>query len=184
MGRASSGCPDGKTQDAPFKAGSWLPRIIMCAVVLGVSTWASADIAEQAVAAEEAFWAARKASDVRAVQDLLAPGYTSVESDCNGLEFREGAGATVEHLKTDLANGSYGSYKLRRVSAQVVGNAVVLTVRWESRYTPKAGGARAIRYTAGMETVVWAKDATGRWKRFHCHSHWRPIHTHASEETP
>ena len=140
---------------------SWLPRIIMSAMLLGVPAWASADIADEAMAGEEAFWAARKASDVKAVQDLLASGYTSVESDCNGLEFREGAPATVEHLKTDLADGTYGSYKLRRVSAQADGNAIVLTVGWESRYTPKAGGTRAIRYTTGMETVVWARSAPG-----------------------
>jgi hypothetical protein len=162
----------------------WLIRTILCAVVLGLGTRATADLVDEAMAAEEAFWAARKAGDVKHVEAVLAPDYTSIESDCNGLQATEGAATAVNHLKKDLSDGAFGSYKLRRFSAQVVGHAVVLSVGWESRYTPRAGGTRAIRYTAGMATAIWAKDAGGAWKRFYYHSHWRPIHTHASESTP
>jgi ketosteroid isomerase-like protein len=158
---------------------------LVCAAVVGVGvSRVGADVVKEATQAEEAFWAARTAGDLTQVQALLAPGYVSVESDCNGLRVSEGAGAAISRLKQELAEGSYGSYKLLSVRGQMAGQAVILTVGWKLRYTPRVGGARAVRYTAGTATVVWAKDEKGAWKRFHYHSHWRPIHTHAFGKAP
>jgi ketosteroid isomerase-like protein len=163
----------------------WARSAALCAVILGAGgALAAADAADDAMAVEEAFWAARKAGDVKRVRELLAPDFESVESDCNGLQFTQGATTTVSRLEKDLAEGSYGSYKIRRMGAQVAGLAVILTVGWQSRYAPRVGGVRAVRYTSGVATVVWAKDQTGRWRRFHYHSHWRRIHTHAFAQKP
>ena len=108
----------------------------------------------------------------------------SIESDCNGLRASQGAGATVNRLKEDLAEGSFGSYELHRLSAKAIGPAVILTVRWKSRYKPRVGGVRAIQYTTGVATVVWTRGDDGAWTRLHYHSHWRRIHTHAAEQAP
>jgi hypothetical protein len=163
----------------------WTRWAAVFAVFIGAGTGlAGADGRDEAMAGEEAFWAARKAGNVKEVEARLAPGFESIESDCNGMRYSEGAGAAVNRLKQDLAEGAFGSYKLRRLGAQVVGQAVILSVRWESRFAPRVGGVRAVRYTAGVATVVWAKDATGVWKRFNYHSHWRAVHTHASGQPP
>lgn len=149
-------------------------RLPTCLLVLCTATIANAQelsgLAAEAFAAEQALWQSESDGDVAAFAARLDDDFvqitTSTGTDVSIINGRENATASLEMA---LQSMSFGEFELELANTRVIGNAVVLTFRFQQEYLSKTDST-PLR-VQGVATSIWTKHPEDGWLNVHFHWH-------------
>jgi hypothetical protein len=147
---------------------------LLILVFLATSAFAAQDskqLAEEAIAAERAFWQAEVDGDLEVIKEFVSGDFIQIttrpELDYTITRGKNGALAGIEEA---MAQGNFGEFEIVEPNAQVYGSTVVLSFSWSQTYLPT--DEQPIR-SRGIATSIWVKEDDA-WKNVHFHWHTRP----------